>query len=109
MFDHIRPLRYYHNNLLALDQGITNNKQVFDIKQTKVTIDEVMVKLSPHSWSRLPQRVGEQPMAPLLVSNQGWAAMVLPGQGQEQSEPTSCDPWGLQHFARPQPRAPVLL
>lgn len=61
------------------------------------------------SFVRLPQRFGEEPMAPLLVSYQEWAAVVLPGQGQEQGEPASRDPGGLQHFARPQPRAPVLL
>ena len=48
-------------------------------------------------------------MADLLVSNQERAAVVLPGQGQEQSEPASCDAGGLQRVARPQPRAPVLL
>lgn len=58
---------------------------------------------------RLPQCLGEEPVAYLLVSYQEWAAVVLPGQGQEQGEPASRDPGGLQHFARPQPRAPVLL
>lgn len=58
---------------------------------------------------RLPQCLGEEPVAHVLVSYQEWAAVVLPGQGQEQGEPARCDPGGLQHFARPQPRAPVLL
>lgn len=38
-------------------------------------------------------------MADLLVSNQERAAVVLPGQGQEQSEPASCDAGGLQRVA----------
>lgn len=42
-------------------------------------------------------------MADLLVSYKERTAMVLPGQGQEQSEPAGCDPGGLQRFARPQP------
>lgn len=69
----------------------------------------VMIKWPPISSGRLPQRFGEQAMAYLLVSNQERAAMVLPGQGQEQDEPASCDPGGLQHFTWPQPWAPVLL
>lgn len=66
---------------------------------------------APHNLSfvRLPQRVGEQPVADLLVPNQERPAVVLSGQGQKQSEPARRDAGGLQRFARPQPRAPVLL
>lgn len=64
-----------------------------------------------HSVSaiRLPQCSGEQSVAYLLVSHQERPAVVLPGQGQEQSEPAGCDPGGLQRFNRPQSRTPVLL
>ena len=62
-----------------------------------------MIKIPPPPSVRLPQRAGEQPVADLLVSHQERSAMVLPGQGQKQSEPASCDPGGLQRFARPQP------
>jgi len=48
-------------------------------------------------------------MADLLVPYKERTALVLPGQGQEQIKPASCDPGGLQRPARPQPRAPVLL
>lgn len=58
---------------------------------------------------RLPQRAGEQPMADLLVSCKEGAAMVLPWQEQEQSEPASSESGGLQGPARAHPRAPVLL
>lgn len=63
----------------------------------------------PPCVARLPQRVGEQPMADLLVPHKERTAVVLPGQGQEQIEPASRAPGGLQRSARPQPRAPVLL
>lgn len=57
----------------------------------------------PPSSVRLPQRVREQPLANLLVSNQKRSAVVLPGQGEKQSEPTSRDSGRLQYSARPQP------
>lgn len=58
---------------------------------------------------RIPQPTGEQPVAALLVSHKERTVVVLPRQGEEQTEPASCDARGLQHFARPQPRAPLLL
>lgn len=58
---------------------------------------------------RLPQCPGEQSVAYLLVSHQERPVVVLPGQGEEQSEPAGRDPGGLQRFSRPQSRAPVLL
>lgn len=64
---------------------------------------------SPPSYFRLPQRTGEQSVADLLVSYKEWTAVVLPRQGQEQSNPTCCVSRGLQCFAWPQPRAPILL